>query len=423
MKVLLLNSSDNQGGAAVAAVRQMEALLSVGIEVRMLVLNQKTTNPRIKAIHESKGGKLLDKWMFSTERLHIFLRNGLNRSCLFHVSTALSGYDISHHPWVKWADIIHLHWINQGFLSLKGIENLSQSKKPIIWTMHDMWPVTAICHHARECVRYQTECGFCPQISSTHKNDLSHLVWMKKSRLMSRLQPTLIGCSKWLAGLAQQSALTTGIRIESIPNPIDTDLFSPKDRYTARKEMGLPENGILVLFGAVQADDPRKGIIELSQAMKHLKRRDSSLSQDIRLVVFGALRDEVKDLFPDYKIIPMGYIKDAEKMAHLYRSANIFVTPSLEENLPNTIMESLSVGTPCVAFQVGGIPEMIIPNSTGYLAKYKDPEDLCNGIIKTIELNQNSPETVSKACRSFVLNHYSQESIAQKLIELYNDLI
>lgn len=423
MKILLLNTSDARGGAAVAAMRLMETLQESGAEVRMLVLNRDTINPDIMALHGGRCGKTADRYRFLAERFHIYMHNGRDRSRLFHVSTALTGYDVSRHPWVRWADVIHLHWINQGFLSLRGLERFARCGKPVVWTMHDMWPVTAVCHHARECLRYQTECGACPQISSQKEKDLARLVWNRKSRVMSLLRPTLIGCSHWLADLARQSALTHGLRIESIPNPINTNLFAPGSRSEARRIMDLPTDRILLLFGAVQADDPRKGIYELSQAMKRLRERQPDLSKRIALVVFGSLRDEVRSLFPNYKLISIGYIREPSRMAELYRAADLFVIPSLEENLPNTIMEALSVGTPCVAFRVGGIPEMIVSGSTGYLAAFRDPSDLAEGITKTIALQETSPEAVASACRSFVLSHYSREVVSSRMLQLYRELL
>lgn len=423
MKILLLNTSDARGGAAVAAMRLMETLQESGAEVRMLVLNRDTINPDIMALHGGRCGKTADRYRFLAERFHIYMHNGRDRSRLFHVSTALTGYDVSRHPWVRWADVIHLHWINQGFLSLRGLERFARCGKPVVWTMHDMWPVTAVCHHARECLRYQTECGACPQISSQKEKDLARLVWNRKSRVMSLLRPTLIGCSHWLADLARQSALTDGLRIESIPNPIDTNLFAPGSRSEARRIMDLPTDRVLLLFGAVQADDPRKGIHELSQAMKRLREKQPDLSKRITLVVFGSLRDEVRSLFPDYDLIPVGYIREPSQMAELYRATDLFVTPSLEENLPNTIMEALSVGTPCVAFRVGGIPKMIVSGSTGYLAAFRDPSDLAEGIAKTITLQETSPEAVASACRSFVLRHYSREVVSSRMLQLYRELL
>lgn len=423
MKILLFNTSDARGGAAVAAVRLMEALQSVGAEVRMLVLNQDSSRPEVEALHGGKWGRLAARGAFVAERLHIYMCNGRDRSRLFHVSTALTGHDISRHPWVQWADVLHLHWVNQGFLSLRGLERLSRCGKPVVWTMHDMWPVTAICHHARECIRYQTICEACPQISSHREHDLAHRVWIRKSQVLSRLRPTLVGCSHWLADLARKSALTSELRIESIPNPIDTNLFTPGSRTAAREALGLPMDKTLILFGAVQADDPRKGIYELSQAMQCLKTDYPDQNREVRLVVFGTLREEVHKLFPDHEIIPVGYVRDPHRMAELYRAADLFVTPSLEENLPNTIMESLSVGTPCIAFRVGGIPQMIVQGSTGYLAEYRQASDLAKGMAETITMLGRSRESVATDCRSFVMTHYSRQAVADRMMQLYRELV
>ena len=179
MNVVILNTAELTGGAAVAANRLMKALNRSGANVSMLVRDQKSRDPRVVSINNSNLREKFNFMRFVWERLVIFLSNHLRRKPLFQVSIANTGTDLSSHPLVQNADVIHLHWINQGFLSLDDIKKLIRIGKPVVWTMHDMWPCTAICHYSFGCERFKKECGKCPFLSSSDKKDLSYHVFIK----------------------------------------------------------------------------------------------------------------------------------------------------------------------------------------------------------------------------------------------------
>lgn len=411
MKILFINTSDSIGGAAIACHRLMHALQEQGNEVSMLVLNKKGDDPLVTEIEPSRWGRMRKKYMFLRERLGIFLENGLSRKHLFTVSSASSGFDISRHPLVKEADILHIHWVNQGFLSLEGIHHLFALGKPVVWTMHDLWAATGICHHPRSCVRYRTSCGSCPFLGGGSPRDLAHRVMEKKKLGWNNAGVHFVGCSEWLTAQARESSLAAGNDFSVVPNPIDTALFSPGERLEARKRLKLPADKKLILFGAVIASDKRKGIDFLAHASQLL----SDLKEDTELVMFGQLKG---GNFPEFglRIHELGYIGDAALMADVYRAADLFVTPSLEENLPNTIMEAMACGVPCVGFKIGGIPEMITPEETGYLAAYRSAPDLANGIRYVL---QHRGEKMSRRCREFVETHYSEQQVAQRYTSIY----
>ena len=388
MKILILNTSERTGGAAVAAGRLEKALLRVGVSVSKIV--RKDTK--------------LNRLRFYWERLIIFLCNGLNRKKLFMVSIANTGEDISSNPLVKEADIIHLHWINQGFLSLNNIKKLVELNKPIVWTMHDMWPCTGICHHARDCKRYQEKCGSCIFLDSKG-NDLSTKIYNRKLSLYKLANITFVGCSQWLTNRAKQSRLLENKLVCSIPNPIDVSLFRQKGQKEVRNLLGLPLNKKLLLFGALNATDRRKGIEYLITSLELLDR------QDVELVVLGQVKENIRNMF-SLPIHSIGYLSDELKIVDLYNAVDMFVTPSLEENLPNMIMESMACGTPCVGFRVGGIPEMIDHQVNGYVANYKDSKDLANGIQWVLE--HKEPQTLSEACIKKVKENYCEEIVAKQ---------
>ena len=397
MKIVILNTSERTGGAAVAAGRLGKALGQAGIQVDKLI----------------RENSWLNRFRFYWERLIIFLCNHLNRKNLFAVSIANTGMDLSGHPLVKDADIIHLHWINQGFLSLKDIEELVKLNKPIVWTMHDMWPCTGICHHARDCEKFQMICESCFFLKSKGK-DLSTSVFDKKLSLYKEANITFVGCSRWLSGKAKKSYLLRDKTVLSIPNPIDTEVYHPMDQDMTRELLGLPSGKRLLLFGALNVTDKRKGIDYLIEALRKIEK------QDVELVVFGQAKDDIRDLFP-VSIHSMGYLSDESKIVALYNAVDMFITSSLEENLPNTIMESMACGTPCVGFEIGGIPEMIDHKINGYVASYKDASDLANGIRWVLE--HEDQQALSDACVKKVQENYTEEVVAKQYMALYKRLL
>ena len=397
MKIVILNTSERTGGAAVAAGRLGKALRQAGIQVDKLI----------------RENTWLNRFRFYWERLIIFLCNHLNRKNLFAVSIANTGMDLSGHPLVKDADIIHLHWINQGFLSLKDIEEMLKLNKPIVWTMHDMWPCTGICHHARDCEKFQMICESCFFLKSKGK-DLSTSVFDKKLSLYKEANITFVGCSRWLSGKAKKSYLLRDKTVLSIPNPIDTEVYHPMDQDMTRELLGLPSGKRLLLFGALNVTDKRKGIDYLIEALRKIEK------QDVELVVFGQAKDDIRGLFP-VPIHSMGYLSDESKIVALYNAVDMFITSSLEENLPNTIMESMACGTPCVGFEIGGIPEMIDHKINGYVASYKDASDLANGIRWVLE--HEDQQALSDACVKKVQENYTEEVVAKQYMALYKRLL
>ncbi len=414
MKILIVNTSERTGGAAVAAVRLKRALRKQeGVDVKMLVRDKTTDSPDVVSLNTSWVSKRMNFLRFAWERLVIFLCNGLNRKSLFQVSIANTGTDISGAPSVREADVIHLHWINQGFLSLGDIRKLTRLGKPIVWTMHDMWPCTAICHHARSCEKFQSGCEACFFLKSKGK-DCSTVVFGEKLSLYEEADITFVGCSRWIAERARKSRLLKGGSVLSIPNPIDLSVYHTMDQEQARKELALPMGKKLLLFGALNVTDKRKGIDYLIEGLRKLD------AQDVELVVFGQVKDDIRDLFP-VPLHSMGYLTDEKKIVALYNAVDMYVTSSLEDNLPNTIMESMACGTPCVGFETGGIPEMIDHKKNGYLARYKDADDLAAGIRWV--LDSPNPEELADACIKKVQTEYSEEVVAGKYTALYKELL
>ena len=417
MRILIVNTSEKTGGAAVAANRLMEALNNNGVKAKMLVGEKLTDQITVVPL----PGKCARKWHFLWERLCIFLRLHLRRTHLFEIDIANSGSDITRLPEFREADVIHLNWINQGMLSLKSIRKILRSGKPVVWTMHDLWPATGICHYARTCSAFRTACHNCPLLPlHGSADDLSRRVWERKKRLYHTSNIHFVTCSRWLEEQARQSALLSGQRVSSIPNTIDTRVFRPMGRREARLAAGLPAEGRVILFVSQKVTDERKGMAYFIEAVNRLAAEHPELKENTAVAVLGGNSEQVCQQLslPAY---PLGYVSEESAIVNVYNSADVYVLPSLEDNLPNTLMEAMACGVPCVGFRVGGIPEMIDHRRTGYLANMKDAADLAEGMRWTLS-DANRDELRDNALKK-VSHCYSQQSVAMRYIEVYNELI
>lgn len=413
MKVLLVNTSERTGGAAVAANRLMKALNKNGVEARMLVADKHSDNPDVFEV-PGKGRK---KYNFLAERLLIFVRNRFSKKRLFEIDPAYTGTDITKLACFKEADVIHLHWINQGMLSVRNLKKILRSDKRIVWTMHDQWCSTGICHSTGDCTKFQTHCAACPVLQASRKKDLSWRTFEKKKSLFATQNITFVTCSQWLKSIASSGALFKNQHVIDIPNPIDTDIFQPKDRTACRQALNLPLDKHLILVGAVNVTDYRKGIDYMVKALNRLFE-NPEFAQNTEVVCMGNGAPALQALLHG-KVHPLNYIKEESVLSQVYSAVDIFFTPSLFENLPNMIMEAMACGTPCLGFNVGGIPEMIDHQQNGYVAEYKSTEDLVRGLNTLLLLSEEAYRQYSDRCREKVLTCYSESIVANRYREAY----
>lgn len=417
MRVLIVNTSEREGGAAVAANRLMDALNNNGVKAKMLVRDKETDNITVVGL---KGG-LLQRFRFLWERWCVYYHLHFKRDHLFDLDMANTGFDITKLPEFKEADVIHLAWINQGFLSLKDIRKIINSGKAVVWTMHDLWAATGICHFTFGCEAYKGQCHNCFYLPRGGKSvDLSTRVFNKKKKVYYNSGIHFVACSKWLGNSARQSSLLTGLQLSVIPNPIDTHVFCPKDKRVARLHSTLPEDKRIILFVSQRVTMERKGMAYFIKAISLLAERYPEMKENTVIAILGGRADEVVSqlALPSF---PLGYVKNERQLVDIYNSADVFVIPSLDENLPNTIMESMACGVPSVGFKVGGIPEMIDHQKNGYVASYKDADDLAAGIHWV--LGEADKEELKRQCVQKVMSCYSQRSVAMKYVEVYNQAL
>ncbi len=277
-----------------------------------------------------------------------------------------------------------------------------------------MWPFTGGCHYNNSCSRYQEKCGKCPILGSHHHYDLSALLHLRKNRSFKKKNIHFNGLSQWITNSAQKSPLTNNLNISNIPNLINTKVFSPIKKEIARDIWGFSRTQKLLLFGAMSAlKDPRKGYRELILALDQIK------TANLTLIIFGASNPNIKDI-QKLNVHYLGNISDEVSLKTLYSAVDAVVSPSLQENLSNVIMESLSCGTPVVSFNIGGNSDLIDHMENGFLAKSKNTTDLARGIDWI--LKHENPDVLLKNARSKILNYYSEDIVVPKYLRLYESI-
>lgn len=414
MRVLILSTYDTLGGAAKAAYRLHRALLSIGVESRMLVQEKIGDDPTVIHAYERARNTLslnrptLDRAPLEGYRIIQKVKPRRPFSMAWVPSTALITRINELKP-----DIAHLQWVCDGFIS---IEEIPEIESPIVWSLHDMWPFTGGCHYDENCGRYEYKCGRCKILESQSEFDLSRAIWYRKHKAFLKIRNlVLVGVSRWISECARKSSLFKGRKVLTIPNPIDTEVFKPSDKREARRLWNLPQDKRIVLFGAVGAtSDPRKGFRELSEALSRIDRKD------IELVIFGSDEPKNPPRF-GFKTHYVGTIDDEVRLSTLYSSADVMVVPSLQESFGQTASEALACGTPVVAFGCTGLLDIVDHKINGYLAKPFDPSELAYGIEWILD-NPNY-ERMRERAREKVLREFEKSIVAERYKKLYEDLL
>lgn len=409
MRILILNDSDIDGGAARAAHRLHLGLRHIGLDSQMLV-QAKVSDEAMIMGPANKREKVISKLRPFLDSLPIRMyptRTGLMTPAV--VPDSLGQRVNRLNP-----EMVHVHWVGNGFMRL---ESLAQLRHPFVWTLHDMWAFTGGCHYDQGCGRYRERCGPCPVLGSQSSHDLARWIWTRKARLWPQLDVTIVTPSRWLAKCAAESTLLSGKRVETIPNGIDLQRYRPIDKRHARQLLGLPEDKQLLLFGALAStSDPRKGFHHLQPALAELTRR--GWGDELELVVLGASRPSAP---PDLSLPThyLGRLGDDISLALTYAAADVFVAPSEQDNLPNTVLEAMACGTPCVAFNIGGMSDLIEHGTSGYLATPFQPADLATGIEHVLRADAGA---LCHRVREKIEREFDLEHIARRHQQLYEEV-
>ena len=416
MQVLHLGVTDTKGGAARAAHRLHTGLRRIGLDSRVLVAERTESDPNIMSFSQSRLAPLWRRLRHRQLSL-MHWRYLLSRPAGYGPFTGpYSRSGVALVKQIPGTDILNLHRIAD-LLDYQTLFSSVVAHTPVVWTHHDMNAFTGGCAYNRGCDGFESSCGSCPQLGSDNPHDLSHRNWKRKAAIygdIPRPQLHIVTPSNWMAGEVGRSSLMSGFPVSVIPNSIDTQIFAPQDRGQSRRRLGIPHEARVVLFLAASVAVMRKGFALLAQALANLNGVD-----DLFLISIGKGRPAIDSVVPS---LHLGSISNDQRLAEVYSAADLFAIPSLQDNLPNTIMESLACGTPVVGFAVGGIPEMVRPGETGLLAPPFDVAALRSGIIQLLQ-DSEGQAALRARCRSVALNEYSLEIQAQRYAALYEGIL
>lgn len=405
------------------SARLLNALRNLGTEASMLVCEKRHESPWVQ--RAASPSRI--KRSFLAERLKIFLANGLNRDDLFKVDTASDGLPLHRCRIVRDADVICLNWVNQGMLSLSGLRELIRLGKPIVWTMHDMWNFTGICHHAGTCTRWKQTCGLCPFLGTAKSpDDISLSVWNNKKivydealRLAAASGTRLhfVAVSNWLADMARSSSLLADMPLSVIPNA-----FPVPEQPVEKTGHG---GRFRVLMGAARLDDPVKGLPVLVEATRVLRRQYPDEAEKIELVTFGNVKEPAALDGIAVSHRHLGVIGGEERIRETYLEGDAVVSTSLYETLPGTLVEGQVYGCVPVSFGRGGQADIVDHLSTGYIAEWSD--DLPTAAARIAEgiiwaMRQPAPEIRARMYAS-ARSRFDAPVVAARYLDLFRSLL
>ncbi|MBN2662034.1 MAG: glycosyltransferase [Bacteroidales bacterium] len=413
MKVVLVNTYEKKGGAAIAAGRLYNALKSKDLQVDFFVQNADSTN--VSSFANNFFKNKLSFLRFSRERFKV-LRNIKHKENLYGFDTASFGVDISNNKLIQQADVIHIHWVNFGFISLNSLLKLAQLNKPILWTLHDMWVLTGGCFYSQACNKYQDACENCHFLKDN--SSLAEKIFNVKKEIFKNPNFHAAAISSWTKSIIEKSYFFKNKDVIELSNPIDTELFTFKDKLKTKKKLNLSVDKIHIGFVAFNVNDKRKGAIFLKQSLELLFNEKPDLKNKVELIAIGSSKNE--EFFDNLPVFFTGYISNVKNLIDYYNACNFMLLPSVEDNLPLVIQEAMACKTPIIAFDTGGIKDLVIHQKTGYLSKHLDVVDFKNGILNFIE---NSTVQIGENARSHIVKNYSNEIIAKKAVEVYQSLL
>ena len=404
MKILHINQSDIAGGAAIAGYRLHQELLSQGVDSKLLVGNAKTQDERVATVPRKPR---LEK---NLERLTFRLS--------LHYVHLLATFDLTSHPFFKEADVLHFHNLHHNYFNYLALAKLT-AQKPAIYTLHDMWSFTGHCAYSFDCQRWQSGCGSCPYPDTYPAiwRDNTHWEWKLKNWVYQRSNLTIVTPSRWLADLAQQSMLSR-FPIHHIPNGIDTQAYQPLDQRECRSILGITNYKYVLMVGADNVRDYRKGGDLL---IKSLQLLPESLKTGCLLLILGN-GGEFLSQSVGIPSLNLGYVSNDRLKSIAYSAADLFLLPTRSDNLPIVLQESMACGIPMVSYDVGGVSDLVRPRITGYLAKAENVEDFTKGIVELLE-NKQLWQKIAHTCRNIAITEYSLGLQAQNYQKIYQQAL
>ncbi|NPA38130.1 MAG: glycosyltransferase [Chlorobi bacterium] len=419
MKVVHINNANSGKGTDISVSRLNKALRKADIESVMLVNRNGVSEDGEVPIDggniisvKLKTAPLVDKITVIPYKKKLVFTGAFSQSSF--------GIDVSDHPEVKSADIIHLHEIQGGFVSLNGLKNLFSTGKPIVWTLYDMWPFTGGCYFSGMCLEFLERCAFCPFLIKPGRNDISAKQFLTKKKIYSKTKIYPVAGNRWLRSLSSESSLLRNKQIDIIPKPVNVSEFFIADKKKSRKKLGLPKDKKLLLFCASGISDLRKGARYLIEALNILIDSFPVFKENVELVVHGKIPPLVKMNIP----LPVRMVPDksnVEMRVLAYNAVDAFVFPSLQNTMPDIVTDVLACGTPVIAFRTGSMADVITHKQTGFLAEIRNSLSLATGIYETLFLSD--VDEMGKAARKIIMEEYAAEIVAGKYVKLYERVL
>jgi glycosyltransferase involved in cell wall biosynthesis len=429
MKILHIGTYDVNGGAARAAYRIHKGLLHLGIDSMMFVRERRSDDPKVVAFKPPTD--LPSRLLCRLQRKQIDrgfarYRNILGsklRTGSYYTNTIgelFSDYQSEHGKalisQLPQCDIINLHWI-AGFIDYRVFFDNVNRRTPIVWRLSDMNAFTGGCHYNNGCNNFTARCGLCPILGSSSESDLSRRIWSGKQFIFNNVDPEklhIVAPSRWMAYEVRRSSLLGKYPVTIIPSGVDTEMFAPRDRQTARDVLGIPQGSNVVLFVSGKMGNVRKGFDLLRGALSALAGQNQ-----LFLVSVGSGKITGLDQIPHLHI---GRIENDRWLSLVYSAADLFVIPSIQDNLPSTVLESMACGTPVVGFNTGGIADMVMPGITGQLASSLDENALCSAIISVLG-DPGKRRAMGANSRRLILENHTLDVQAERYIDLYKSIL
>lgn len=418
--ILQINTYGIAGGAGKAAYRLHNGLLRIGQHSRYLVKEIRSSDPTIFTAEPDidfeeklKTDHLINKYYIW------FNRTGISNT---YFSFSYPGFNLSRSRLVHDADIINLHWV-EDFLSPKSLSAMFSLNKPVVWTLHDQKPFTGGCHYSAGCKNYQERCHHCPQLLDDPFG-LPTAILKDKMELFKGADLTVVTPSSWLAKEAGKSSLFKSNRIEVVPNSIETDIYYPIEKKAAKNRLGIDPNTVTIMFGTADAREERKGLKKLISAMYNCMQ-DKTFnkfvdSNKVLILSVGITDESIKNL--PISVKDFGYIENDHDMAKVYNASDMLILPSLEDNLPNTMLEAMACGTPVISFNTGGMPDVIVDDVNGKLVENQDSVQLGKAIADMV-FHSSKRKSMSEESSALIRTKYKLKNQAEKYLNLYDDLL
>jgi glycosyltransferase involved in cell wall biosynthesis len=417
MKIVHVSTEDITGGAARATYRLNTGLRRLGHDSSMYVVNRRSKDPHVTAFDASMDWNSRIRRRFRRERIaRDFAQYSASRPPEFEIFSddrSEYGADLVKH--LPSCDVVNLHWIAR-FVDYEAFFSTVPKRTPVVWRIADMNPITGGCHYDEGCGKYLDGCGSCPQLGSDAANDLSRQVWERKREIFGGVEPRrlhFVALNRWMASNLAQHPFLNRFPVTIIPNSLDTDVFAPRDRKFAREILGLPQDATIILFVAFVVQLGYKGFLPLTEALSGLK------GQDNLLLISVGTKPMLNLGIPHAHL---GHITDDRILALTYNAADLFVIPSLHDNSPNTVLESMACGIPVVGFETGGVPDMVRDGVTGSLVPRNDVAAL-RGAIEDLLRNPSKREEMSVQSRRVAVAEHTPDRQAARYAALYQSML